>query len=158
METVIEHPENFKDWKEKVSNWNFDATMDDVYNWGDPVIGVHRTYLSFQYSQRGDLVQHPGVPQPGEWTRCSRRPVRSLILKNGALCTENFQRIITDEVPVYSILNRIPFYSQLGKVFSPNLTDALRLDMLVDVTGSRYVSSGLPPESTRVLTFFLMPS
>ena len=27
-----------------VSNHNFDLTWDTVFNWGDPVIGVHRTY------------------------------------------------------------------------------------------------------------------
>jgi peptide/nickel transport system substrate-binding protein len=36
---------DFPAWAERVSNWQFDMTLDNVYNWGDPVIGVHRTYL-----------------------------------------------------------------------------------------------------------------
>jgi peptide/nickel transport system substrate-binding protein len=46
VETIVEHPEDFKAWVRKVAGWDFDATLDDVFNWGDPVIGVHRTYLS----------------------------------------------------------------------------------------------------------------
>jgi peptide/nickel transport system substrate-binding protein len=33
-------------WIKTVSNHNFDMTLDSVFNWGDPVIGVHRTYQS----------------------------------------------------------------------------------------------------------------
>lgn len=36
---------DFPGWAERISNWEFELTMDNVYNWGDPVIGVHRTYL-----------------------------------------------------------------------------------------------------------------
>lgn len=37
---------DFPTWAQRVSNFDFDLTMDTVYNWGDPVIGVNRTYLS----------------------------------------------------------------------------------------------------------------
>ena len=37
---------DFGTWAERVSNYNFDITTDNVFNWGDPVIGVHRTYSS----------------------------------------------------------------------------------------------------------------
>ena len=37
---------DFPTWAEKISNHNFDMTWDTVFNWGDPVIGVHRTYDS----------------------------------------------------------------------------------------------------------------
>ena len=33
-------------WLKTISNHNFDMTLDSVFNWGDPVIGVHRTYQS----------------------------------------------------------------------------------------------------------------
>lgn len=37
---------DFPTWAQRVSNFDFDLTMDNVFNWGDPVIGVARTYLS----------------------------------------------------------------------------------------------------------------
>jgi len=46
VEAKVEPPKSFVDWAEKVGNWNFEVALDGVFNWGDPVIGVHRTYLS----------------------------------------------------------------------------------------------------------------
>ena len=37
---------SFAAWRERVANWNFDLTLDGVSNYGDPLIGVHRSYLS----------------------------------------------------------------------------------------------------------------
>ena len=37
---------DFPTWARRVSTFQFDLTMDSVWNWGDPVIGVHRTYLT----------------------------------------------------------------------------------------------------------------
>ncbi len=46
VELVVERPRDFRHWAEKVSRWDFEITQDEVFNWGDPVIGVHRTYDS----------------------------------------------------------------------------------------------------------------
>ncbi|MGI9026427.1 MAG: ABC transporter substrate-binding protein [Burkholderiaceae bacterium] len=37
---------DFPAWSKRIAARDFDITMDAVFNWGDPVIGVHRTYLS----------------------------------------------------------------------------------------------------------------
>jgi peptide/nickel transport system substrate-binding protein len=37
---------DFPTWARRVSAHQFELTMDSVWNWGDPVIGVHRTWLS----------------------------------------------------------------------------------------------------------------
>ncbi|MEM9141327.1 MAG: ABC transporter substrate-binding protein, partial [Pseudomonadota bacterium] len=37
---------DFPTWAKRISNHDFDMTWDVVFNWGDPVIGVHRTYDS----------------------------------------------------------------------------------------------------------------
>jgi peptide/nickel transport system substrate-binding protein len=37
---------DFPTWARRVSSFKFDMTLDSVWNWGDPVIGVHRTYQS----------------------------------------------------------------------------------------------------------------
>src|SRR5699024_11563718 len=37
---------DFPSWAERIANHDFDMTTDTVWNCGDPVIGVHRTYLS----------------------------------------------------------------------------------------------------------------
>ena len=34
---------DFPTWAGRVASYDFELTMDLVFNWGDPVIGVHRT-------------------------------------------------------------------------------------------------------------------
>lgn len=37
---------DFPTWARRISSQQFDMTLDSVWNWGDPVIGVHRTWLT----------------------------------------------------------------------------------------------------------------
>ncbi len=37
---------DFASVAQHVSNFDYDLDIDQVFNWADPVIGVHRTYLS----------------------------------------------------------------------------------------------------------------
>jgi peptide/nickel transport system substrate-binding protein len=37
---------DFPSWARRVATFQFEATLDAAYNWGDPVIGVHRTWLT----------------------------------------------------------------------------------------------------------------
>ncbi|MFZ4479428.1 MAG: ABC transporter substrate-binding protein [Rhodoferax sp.] len=37
---------DFPSWARRVATFQFEATLDSAYNWGDPVIGVHRTWLT----------------------------------------------------------------------------------------------------------------
>ena len=46
IEINIRQAPDFPTWSNWVSNGDFEMTLDSVWNWGDPVIGVHRTYLT----------------------------------------------------------------------------------------------------------------
>ena len=46
IEVAVRTSPDFPTWARRVSTYDFDATMDGAFNYGDPVIGVHRTYLS----------------------------------------------------------------------------------------------------------------
>ncbi|MFO1296564.1 MAG: ABC transporter substrate-binding protein [Rubrivivax sp.] len=46
IEVSVRASPDFPTWARRVSTYDFDATMDGAFNYGDPVIGVHRTYLS----------------------------------------------------------------------------------------------------------------
>src|SRR5690625_7536363 len=37
---------DFPAWAERIASHDFHMTTDNIWNWGDPVIGVHRSYLS----------------------------------------------------------------------------------------------------------------
>ena len=46
IDVTVRASPDFPTWARRVSTHDFDATMDGAFNYGDPVIGVHRTYLS----------------------------------------------------------------------------------------------------------------
>ncbi|MEM7116893.1 MAG: ABC transporter substrate-binding protein [Chloroflexota bacterium] len=46
IEIEVRAAPDFPTWAGRISTYDFDLTMDILFNWGDPVIGVHRTYLS----------------------------------------------------------------------------------------------------------------
>jgi peptide/nickel transport system substrate-binding protein len=99
---------DFPTWAGRVAGGDFDMTMDLVFNWGDPVIGVHRTYLSSNIrpviwsntqgyaNERVDALLDEAAQEPDTERRT-------------ALYAE-FQEIIADEVPIY-FLNIIPYHT-----------------------------------------------
>lgn len=109
---------DFPTWAQRIANFDFDMTMDSVFNWGDPVIGVARTYLTSnirkgviwsntqQYSNaRVDELLQQGAVETDQ-------------AKRKALYAE-FQKIVVSEAPIYFI-NTLPyrsaFHSGLGNL------------------------------------------
>lgn len=100
---------DFPTWSQRISSFDFDMTMDMVFNWGDPVIGVHRTYLSSnirqgviwsntqQYANErvDELLEQAAIEQDAD-----RR--KELY--------DEFQAIVTDELPIYA-LNLLPYHT-----------------------------------------------
>lgn len=90
---------DFGAWADRISNWDFDMTMDNVYNWGDPVIGVHRTYLC------SNRVK--GVIWSNTQQYCNEKVDELLnaagsepdLEKRKALYAE-FQKIVVDDAPI----------------------------------------------------------
>lgn len=108
---------DFPSWTQRIANHDFDMTTDSVWNWGDPVIGVHRTYLSSNI-------------RPIIWTNTqsyTNKKVDELLAqaavekdteKRKALYAE-FQKIVTNDVPLI-FLAQVPFHTLLSnKVGNP---------------------------------------
>ena len=105
----VRSSKNFSEWAKYVSNWDFDMTMDIVYNWGDPIIGVHRTYMSnnirkgvlwsntqnYKNNQIDELLNQAGMEM--DFTR--RKSLYS-----------QFQKILTNELPIVW-LNILPLHN-----------------------------------------------
>jgi len=102
---------DFPSWAGRVSAGEHQMTVNQVWNWGDPVIGVHRTYLS---TNRVGAI----------WTNntgYANSEVDALFEKAGqandrseriALYNEA-QTIIADEVPIH-FLSTSPFWQALN--------------------------------------------
>lgn len=46
IEVNVRLSPDFPTWARRVASQQFEMTLDSVWNWGDPVIGVHRTWLT----------------------------------------------------------------------------------------------------------------
>ncbi len=111
---------DFPTWAKRISTYDFDMTWDTVFNWGDPVIGVHRTYLSsnikegviwsntqsYQNSEVDSLLEQAGIE-----TDSTKR----------AELYAQFQEIVADELPLYTT-NTLPYHTVYSeKVGNPPL-------------------------------------
>lgn len=103
---------DFPSWAKRIAARDFDMTMDNVWNWGDPIIGVHRTYLSSNI-------------KPIVWTNTqsyNNSQVDELLASAGAVLDPakrksqyaTFQKIVTDDLPI-DFINVVPFHTATSK-------------------------------------------
>jgi hypothetical protein len=100
---------SFPEWAERIGNWDFDMTMDVVYNWGDPVIGVHRSYLSDNIRQGvvwSNTQNYRNARVDEILRQAEMEPDAN---KRKALYSE-FQKILTEDLPIVWI-NVLPFHN-----------------------------------------------
>jgi len=104
---------DFPTWAKRISNYDYDLTMDIVFNWGDPVIGVHRTYLSSNI-KKGVIWSN---------TTQYRNPQVDDLLNKAAIeidaakrkdLYDKFQMIVGDDLPIYWI-NALPYHTAYDK-------------------------------------------
>ena len=100
---------DFPTWAKRISTYDFDLTWDTVFNWGDPVIGVHRTYQSTNIKEgviwsNTQQYENARVDELLEMAGKENDPA-----KRKELYTE-FQAIVAEELPVYWT-NTLPYHT-----------------------------------------------
>ncbi len=104
---------DFPTWAKRVSTHEFDLSMDIVFNWGDPAIGVHRTYLSSNI-KKGVIwsnTQNYSNARVDELLAAAAKETDTA--KRKSLYKE-FQQIVADELPV-AWLNLLPYHTIYNK-------------------------------------------
>lgn len=104
---------DFPTWAKRVGGHDFDMSMDIVFNWGDPVIGVHRTYLCNNI--------RPGVIWSNTQSYCNEK-VDALLGQAGvetdktkrAELYRQAQALIVDDVPL-AFINELPYHTVYNK-------------------------------------------
>ncbi len=113
IEVELRIPPDFPTWANWVKSHEFDMTIDVVFNWGDPVIGVHRTYISSNI-RKGVIwsnTQSYANPQvDAVLTAAGREPDAA---KRRAHYIE-FQKMVTEDLPVYWLYN-LPYHTVYNK-------------------------------------------
>lgn len=110
---------DFPTWAKKMGTMDFDMSWDTVFNWGDPVIGVHRTYDSTNIA-KGVWSNTQGYSNARVDELMAMAAIETDPTKRKALYGE-FQQIIADELPVYHT-NTVPYHTVYNdKVGNPPL-------------------------------------
>ncbi|MDP6564790.1 MAG: ABC transporter substrate-binding protein [Alphaproteobacteria bacterium] len=104
---------DFPTWANYVRNWDFDMTMDLPFNWGDPVIGVHRSYLSTNI-KKGVIWSNTQSYANAKVDELLGMAGRELDPAKRKGLYQQFQKIVVDELPVYWI-NVVPYHTVYNK-------------------------------------------
>ena len=109
IDVTVRTSAGFPAWAKTVSNWEFDMTVDVVFNWGDPVIGVHRTYLC-NNAKKGVIWSNtqqycnPKVDAILEKAGMENNQQKRIVLYSQA------QNIIAEDVPIY-FTHTVPYHT-----------------------------------------------
>jgi len=104
---------DFPTWAKRVAGHDFDMTMDVVFNWGDPVIGVHRTYLSSNIIKGVIWSNTQSYSNPEVDKLLNAAASEQDVVKRKALY-DQFQMIVGDDLPIYWI-NALPYHTAYDK-------------------------------------------
>lgn len=119
IEVEVRASADFPTWAKRMGSMDFDMSWDTVFNWGDPVIGVHRTYDSTNIA-KGVWSNTQGYSNARADELMAMAAVETDAEKRKALYAE-FQEIIATELPVYHI-NTLPYHTIYSdKVGNPPL-------------------------------------
>jgi peptide/nickel transport system substrate-binding protein len=109
IDVTVRASPDFPTWAKRVSNYDFDMTMDIVFNWGDPVIGVHRTYLSSNIVKGVIWSNTQQYSNPKVDELLNKAAVEIDEEKRKALYDE-FQMIVREDSPIHWI-NLLPYHT-----------------------------------------------
>lgn len=89
---------DFPSWARLIANRDFDMTTDAVFNWGDPVIGVHRTYLSSNI--RPIIWANTQAYSNSKVDELLEQAGQELDLEKRKALYAEFQRLVTGDLPI----------------------------------------------------------
>ncbi len=90
---------DFPTWAGRVASGEYQMTINNVWNWGDPVIGVHRTYLSD--NRVGAIWTNNTGYSNADVDRILTEAGQELDPTRRAELYAEFQQIVAEDVPIY---------------------------------------------------------
>jgi peptide/nickel transport system substrate-binding protein len=128
IEVAVRASPDFPTWARRVASQQFEMTMDSVWNWGDPVIGVHRTWLSSNIKPGviWSNTQSYSNPKVDELLAAAGKEMDTPKRKSQY---KEAQKLIVDDCPVAFLVEPVVVEGYHGKVNKPprgiwGLTDA----------------------------------
>ena len=103
---------DFPSWAKRLATHDFDMSMDVVFNWGDPVIGVARTYLSTNIKPVvWTNTQSYSNPKVDELLNAAGE---TLDLAKRKADYATFQKLVTEDLPI-DYINVIAYHTAASK-------------------------------------------
>ena len=118
---------DFPAWAKRMATHDFDMSMDTVFNWGDPVIGVPAPTCRPTSSRSSGPT--PSRTATRRSTSCSTRPAVLDPTKRKAYYA-TFEKIVTDELPI-EFINVIPYHTATMQEGGQRARDDLGADVAV---------------------------
>ena len=109
IDVTVRQSPDFPSWAKRISTWEFDMTVDVVFNWGDPVIGVHRTYLCNNAKKGVIWSNTQQYCNPKVDTILEKAGMENNQQKRIALYSQA-QNIIAEDVPIY-FTHTVPYHT-----------------------------------------------
>jgi peptide/nickel transport system substrate-binding protein len=104
---------DFPTWANRVSNYDYDMAIEHITNWGDPAIGVHRSWISSNIRKGVIFSNTASYANPEIDEILERAGKETDFEKRKALYVE-FQKKLVDDCPVFFLLN-LPYYCAYDK-------------------------------------------
>ena len=112
IEVTVRTSADFPSWAKRMASHDFDMSMDGTFNWGDPVIGVARAYMSTNIKPlvwtNTQSYHNPKVDELLDAAGSTLDPARR------KADYAAFARIVTDELPVY-VIDQTGYYTAASK-------------------------------------------
>ena len=109
IDVTVRAAPDFPTWAGRVGGHDFELSMDVVFNCGDPVIGVHRTYLSDNIVKGVIWSNTQSYANPKVDDLLNAAAIELDMEKRKALYAE-FQQIVAQDLPIYWI-NATPYHT-----------------------------------------------
>lgn len=102
IDLTVRSAPDFPTWAKRVGSHEFDMSTDAVFNWGDPVIGVARTYLSSNIRKGVIWSNTQSYSNPKVDELLGKAAIELNFDKRKGLYWE-FQEIVVDDAPIVFI-------------------------------------------------------
>ena len=142
IDVTVRASADFPTWAKRMGDMDFDLSWDTVFNWGDPVIGGHRTYLGSNIA-KGVWSNTQGYANARVDEILAAAGRENDPAKRKALYAE-FQQIIANELPLY-VTNALPYHTVYSNKIGNQLTFGQNLFETMSTHPARRVLS--PPQS-----------
>ncbi|MBL8344874.1 MAG: ABC transporter substrate-binding protein [Rubrivivax sp.] len=118
IEVTVRLSPDFPTWARRVASHQFEMTMDSVWNWGDPVIGVHRTWLSSNIKP-GVIWSNTQGYRNARVDELLEAAAKEMDLAKRKAQYREVQKIVVDDCPVAFLIEATITEGYAAKVVQP---------------------------------------